>query len=251
MKTKNLIFVIGIATLLSSCASSYYLRPTEQTKNMDMIFKDGIPVSVSYIPNSTVTLYGIKNTNNELWLHVFYRNDDSTYRVNVFPENITVSGQSSYGEQATFKVFAASEYLKKMRGAQAWAMAAQAFSASVQAQQAGYSQSMTNSSAYGSAYGSNGTYVTGSAYGNSTTTTYNASKVSEANARNQQQLNQSAQMYSDAYNATEEGLIKTVTLFPKQHVQGNVVVKFKGSHSQKIFISVPIGNEIHKFTFTK
>lgn len=251
MKTKNLIFVIGIAALLSSCASSYYLRPTEQTKNMDMIFNDGIPIAVSYMPNSTVAIYGIKNTNNELWLHVFYRNDDSTYRVNVFPENITVSGQNSSGEQIPFKVFAASEYLKKLRRAQAWALALQAYNASVQAQQAGYSQSMTYSSAYGSAYGSNGTYVTGSAYGTSTTTTYDASKVAEANARNQQQLNQTAQMYSDVYNATEEGLIKTVTLFPKQQVEGNVVVKFKGSYSQKIFISVPVGNEIHKFTFTK
>lgn len=239
MKKENLIIGIGIVLLLSSCATSYYLKPTGQTKNMDLIFNDGIPVVVSYLPSSTVALYGIKNTNNELWLHVFYRNDDSTYRVNVFPENITVSGESPHGEQLPFKVFAASEYLKKMRRTQAWMMVAQAYNTSVQAQQAGYSQSKTNSSAYGSAYGT------------STTTTYDASKVSEANARNQQQLNQTAKIYSDVYNATEEGLIKTATLFPKQQVEGNVVVKFRNSYSQKIFISVPVGNEIHKFIFTK
>jgi hypothetical protein len=46
-------------------------------------------------------------------------------------------------------------------------------------------------------------------------------------------------------------LLKAATLYPEEFVEGDVVVKFKKSYSHKVYISVPIGDEIHEFTFTK
>ncbi|PKP32490.1 MAG: hypothetical protein CVU00_11640 [Bacteroidetes bacterium HGW-Bacteroidetes-17] len=251
MKTIKLLMAM-IIFLFSSCVTPFYLKPqVEISKNKDLIFHEGKPISISYLKNSTVAIFVKKNETGKLTLHVLYKNNDSINRVNILPENITVIGQSNKGKQSKFKVFSAAEYLKRMKNTQNLALGLMAAGASMNNQNAGYVNSKTNSNIYGSAYSNNGTYINGSANINSTTITYDASKVNEANKQSKQELYETAKTYDYAYNATEQGLIKSVTLLPRQRVEGNIIVKFDKYYSEKIFITIPVGSEIHEFVFIK
>jgi hypothetical protein len=252
LKTMKKIIIIlfsGLAFLLTGCATSYHLQPIEQTKNMDLLFSCGKPVALSHLAKSTVALYGVKGTGKELELHILIRNDGNNPRVNIFPEKIKVHELNSEGRQSEVKVYSAEEYLKRLRKAETWSLVLLSVGNAATACQAGYSYSTTNSSSYGITNGSNGVAVMESSNAISTTTIYNPGKVAEINAINRQQFYQTAQMYSNIYDTTEKGLLKTVTLFPKQEVEGLVMVKLNNSSPQKIVIEVPVGFEVHKFIF--
>lgn len=262
-------------------SQEFYYKPIELTKGMDLIYHSGIPIAISYMEHSIVAMTCQKNTKKSFWLHVYYKNIDSTNRVNVFSEEIKATAVNSCendGKEIPFKVFSAYEYLKKLNNRQNWAIAIQAVGSAVQTFLAGYSQSKTNTSVNGTVYGSDGTFVSGSGNINSTTTTYDGSKAVEANYYNQQQLNQSAQSYVDNFEATESALLKSETLFPGQKVDGDVLIKIENIRTsppkpgsfkppkpgsanntnpncikelEKINVSVPVGNEIHTFIFSK
>lgn len=246
MKTR-LIYLILCVLFLSSCASSYYLAPTDKTPNMDSYYQNGREDVVSFGKQSTVAIYALKTLSNELMLSLYCRNDIQN-RINFLPDQIEIIGYNKKGDSKSFYVYPAERYLAKMRREQNMAMIAMALGGAMQAAQAGYSTSTTTSSAYGTAYGPNG-YATASAYGTSTTQTYDQSKVNEANYRNQQQLNQSAQSFNQVYNAVENGLVKRVTLFDNQDIAGKVMSKFSKSYQYKIVVKVPVGNDLHTFTF--
>ncbi len=105
---------------------------------------------------------------------------------------------------------------------------------------------------YGNANTSDGTNVEVRATGSSTTTTYDQSKVNEANTRNQQQLQGVAQNMNRSYEATEQGMLKKVTLFPNDYVEGNIAIKLKAvSHADNLIVEIPFGGYVHRFNLNK
>ncbi|MBT3421768.1 MAG: hypothetical protein HN921_05485 [Bacteroidetes bacterium] len=226
MKTKIRIYIITFNLLfIIGCTTSYYLKPVINDDDMEMMYFDGKEVAISKDYETGVAIYGMKTTQNELILHILYRNNTTEKKINVLPEQIRVAGYNTEGKVNYFKVYPAEEYLKKMRSAQAWAVVLQGAAGALEASQAGKSTSTTTGSSSANIYGSDGTSYTGYGSTSSSTTTYDYGAQAEANARNNAQLEKTAEQYAQISAATEQGLIKANTLFPEQYVEGNVMVK--------------------------
>jgi len=233
--------ILFLIIFLSSCTTSYFLKPELNDDNDEIVYIDGKEVIISRGVTFGVALYGYKSTNGELILHVLYKNVDPENRYNIIPENIQVIGHNSQGISKIFKVYSADEYIRKMKNAQAWALAFQAMAGSMEAYQAG--KQTTNT--YGSLYGSDGTSYSGY----SSSTTYDYSAQAEANARNNAELQKTASQYSQTRSSTEQGLLKANTVFPDQMVEGNIMVKIDEFYTSKFLITIPAGQDEHKFIF--
>jgi len=244
------LVIIGTALLaFSGCTTSYHLNPVIEGDNMEMIYLDGKAVAISRDFETGVAIYGMKTTQNELLLHVLYKNNTSDKRINVIPEQMSVIGYNVKGEANYFKVYPAEEYLKKMRNAQAWALALQGAAGALEASNAGRSTSTTTGSSSGSIYGSDGTTYTGYGSSSSTTTTYDYGAQAAANARNREEIQETSAQYARGSAAVEQGLIKANTLFPEEYVEGDVRVKMNTMYSEKFVITIPMGSEKHTITF--
>lgn len=267
---KHFLLFVVVISFLSSCQTSFYLKPTVSGPQYDNYFNNGIPIAVSQEKNSSVYVYVYKNTNNEIDINLEILNNSTNSRFDFIPhQNIRMIGKRlDRNKQIDFVVYNPETYLKKMQNRQNLALALQAVSASMEAQNAGTSTSTTrtstnvrgtaytksNTSGYvGNTYGSVNTNSTTNIYGtvnsNSTTTTYDQSKVDEANYRNRQELKETANQYQAIYNATEAGLLKIVTVFPNQKVSGAVRGKFNKKYSDEIVLQIQLGDDIHRFTF--
>jgi hypothetical protein len=216
---------------------------------MEMMYHDGREVAISKNFETGIAIYGMKTAGNELILHILYKNNSTDKRINVIPEQISVFGYNTTGQVKDFKVYSASEYLKKMRNSQAWALALQGVAGAIDASQAGQTTSTSYGTSSGSIYGSDGTSYSGYGSSTTTTTTYDYGAQAEANARNNAQLQNTAEQYANISSATEQGLIKANTLFPEQYVEGKVMVKMNANYSSSFVVTVPVGNETHKVTF--
>ncbi len=226
---------------ISSCTTSYFLKPELNDDNDEIVYIDGKEVIISHSVSFVVALYGYISTNSELIFHVLFKNIDPKNRYNIIPEDIQVIGYNSQGISKSFKVYSADEYIKKIRNSQTLALAFQAMAGSMEAYQAG---KQTNNT-YGSLYGSDGTSYSG--YSSSTTFDYSAQ--AEANARNNAELQKTASQYSQIRSSTEQGLLKANTVFPDQVVEGNIVVKIDQIYTLKYEVLIPAGNDIHRVIF--
>lgn len=253
---KTLFFTV-LSVILISCKTTYVYQPLDAA---DVIYQNGKPIAISPLTDSYCQIVAQKN-GNEAWLNIGISNETNR-RVNFFPDSIRVfginmnPGQSEddplygikYGDpEYEHYVYNFSEYIKKIETQQGIAMGLMAFGAGKQASQAGYSYSTTNSYYSGNAYSSDGTYIQGNASGYSNTTTYDQSKVDEANYRNRQELNDLATRMDKSNEATESGLLKTTTLFPNDYIQGNVVVKLTSGFTEFLRVEIPIGSTTHVF----
>jgi len=270
---KLISFFVSIFLTTSIFSQVLYYNPTEQkTDSTDVIYHKGIPVVYSVKHNSLVIVTCQMNTKKSFWLHVFCRNL-GTNRVNFFPENIKVTASNSCGTESPFKTYSAYEYLKKLKNTQDLGIVLDAIGNSLAVYQAGYSSSSTNSNVSGTIISSDGTVITGQGNGSSTTTTYDGSKAMEANAYYQQQHQQTVQQYyTNLYNANNQ-LLMSETLDPKEEVEGDVLVKINIENRppqklpkpsqlkstspnciydyDKVYVSIPVGNETHTFIFSK
>jgi hypothetical protein len=249
-KLKN-ILLFGLVCLLMSCSTSYYLQPGLQLQNTDLIYKDGIPILSSFLPNSTVMISCYKNTNNELMMLVQVSNEDSLQRITFFPENILVIGVDRKKRQKELMVYNPTDYLNRMKRSHDRTKVAMAYNASVSAQRAGRSQSKTNTSARGSVNNSDGSSAKGSVKVSSQTTTFDGAKAEESLARSREEIRNISNELQDHYERTEQGLLKATTLFTSDIANGRVFVKFDKKYSEEIIVDVPVGTEIHRFAFKK
>lgn len=238
-----------MAFLWIGCVSSYHLKPMIEDEDMELVYIDGKEVAISRDSETGVAVYGMKTTQNELLIHVLYKNNTTDKNINVIPEQMRVIGYNEKGEQTSFRVYTADEYLKKMQNAQAWALALQGVAGAMEASNAGRSTSTTSGTASGRVYGSDGTTYTGYGSTSSTTTTYDYGAQAAANAKNREELNETAQQYANSTAVVEQGLIKANTLFPEQYIEGDVRVKMNTMFTSKFVISIPMGDETHTITF--
>lgn len=238
MKLKFYSLLSGIALLASSCSHGFYYKPDPSvTDQSNTVINSGVTYAVSNTPATTVVLSAEKPAGEQLHLRVLYMNN-TLERADAIPEYIkvyTLKGKKVH----TLKVFNADQYIGKLQRKQNFAMAMQSFSNAYNNQKAGYSASSTTASAYSS----NGTYVSGSA----NTVSYDAGKVSEANARSNQQMREQAMDFNNANQSFSQRLIRDNTLVKGQAIAGLVIIDTSKSFDEEIYVEVPFGNDKHTF----
>jgi hypothetical protein len=226
--------------ILSGCAvPTVRFHPvTEPTSELETFFVDGYEVAVSRSATSVIALTGERETQGFVTLLLAVRNTSPDQRADLVPERIEVLGHNSRGTTESLRVYAAHEYMNKVRASQSWGLAAQALSGALQAASAGWSQSSTTGYVAGS---------TGYANVHTTTTTHDPGVSAEVAARENAKLAAAAEQYGQVAAATESGLLKANTLFPGQEIGGAVMVKFDPLFANSYTVRVPIGNDVHEF----
>ena len=238
MKLKTSTLSLIIAAVTTSCSHSFYYRPDPTATNPNnMIISNGLTYAVSEKNGTTVVLAAEKYAGQPLQLRVVYQNN-SQDRSNAIPEDIQVFIQRGT-KTKQLKVFSANQYVSKVQRKQNFAMAMQSMSSAMNNTNAGYSASATTASASSS----NGIYVNGS----STTIAYDASKVSEANARSNQEINAMADQFSQSNSSLSQSLLRANTVFKGQTFAGYVIVDTGNSFNKKISVKIPFGNVVHEF----
>ncbi len=238
MKHKPYLLLICIVILASACNPAFYYKPDPLNTNPNNTFiSGGITVAISQTPFTRVVIGAIKPANDQLKLVIAYQNYGLD-RVDVIPDSIKV--MVTDGDKTKYlAVYPADQYLKKLQHQQNFALVMQGLSAGFTNSQAGYSRSTTTTV---SPTGTN--YVS-----TSTTTTYDANKVAEANRKTSQEIEQAANNNANYNQSINQGLIRTNTLFKGQSISGYVVINTSNSFDRNITIEVPFGNDLHKFTF--
>ena len=234
------LFVVVLVFL--SCTSNFQLIQTYNnisSTKIETIFIEGKEVVLSNGKETDIALYGEKTVNNEILFHIAFANASIDRNINFIPENIKVIGFDDNNNMKLLKVYSAEEYISKKKSQQAWAMAFMALGGAADAANAGKSTSYTKGSVYGSG---------GYASGYSTTTTYDNSKVEEAKARNRANLSRQAQLNALSNAATEQGLLKSNTVYPGYYIEGNVIVGYIVNYDKKYVINIPCGTDNHTIT---
>ncbi len=238
MKRVSLLSVTLMAMLVG-CATNIKMSVVEN-ENVTKIYNSGYEVGLSK-KTALVGVSGEKTSDGYLRVWVYCRNDGAE-PLNLIPENVSVQGYGYGGQRALF-VYPPDRFLRKLRNSQAWALALQRLSSGIDAYNAGNKSSTTYSSSYNSNYGST--------YGTSTTYSYDNAAAYQARAKNQELLNHQEAQYNSIYNAVENGILKSVTLFPGQFISGNVMVKYSMNYSDSLLILVPVGNDVHKIKLVR
>lgn len=264
---KKILAIISILIFISACNTSYYLKPTVSGDSYDVYYNNGIQIVISQAKNSTLFAY-IKRNQGDLNINLEVLNNNIDNRFDFIPhEHVSITGDKN-GKSSNLKVYDPVKYLKRMKRRQNTALILSAVAAGMENAQKGttYSTSNTNTSTTFSGTGSSNTSgFVGNTYGNvntqtrvsgnvnsrstTYTTTYDQSKVDEANWRSEQELRQQAASYENMLNATEAGLIKIVTLFPEQKVSG--IIKAKHKKFDNYTMEVTLGNDTHVITFKR
>jgi len=163
-------------------------------------------------------------------------------------------------EVKDLKVLSYEEYMKKVKRSQSWQNFAVAFGNSLAASNAGYSYSTTNSSvtgvtnSYGSASGYVGnTYGYASGYSSSYSTAYGRSSTSSYNGAAAYEAQQNANAQTNAYisnqyqikNRLSEGYVKANTLANQTEFMGYFNIQFVKTDNLRIVI--PINGETYIF----
>jgi hypothetical protein len=248
------IFFLGVFLfILSSCIKmpiTYSLRPTEQKTNMELIYVNGASYIISPQNGSTIELRCWR-VDNELSMNITCANTDSIKRINFFPDSIKVSGTNQLNNISSFKIITADQIMDEAYKWASRSVATQVALNNLETQNAGYSFSNTNSSASGSVANSDGSKSNGTANNSSSTVTYDISKEAEAKARGEQKVEEIKKNNSAALTTLSQNLLRTTTIFPKQKIEGIVKSEFKEKFSDKIYITIPVGNSTHEFVFIK
>lgn len=244
-----LIIFLGVLFLMTGCTQKYHLSPVSNGNETQVIFNHGREVAVSDECETRFFISGTKESSSELVLHVLYLNNSDSKTMTIYPDKISVMGYNQSGITKTFKTYSADEYLRKLRRSQMWTTILRALSGALNAYNAGQSTSTTYSTTSGNIYGSTGNSYMASGTTMSTTNSYDHRATVEANNRNQRNLDRLSKRQSNAYKTLEQSLIKTNTLFPKSHVEGNIIVKVDNTYTKKFVVTVPFGEETHVITF--
>lgn len=242
-RIKTLLIIAAVYLMLVGCVT-YRLAPNQLDEGQTIIYIEGYEAIMEQCPigetnGLTVSVFGYP-TNEVIALNVFYGNA-TDQPINVLPDTITFEGLSDQGVEP-IKVWEANEYIRRVKRIQNTTLILQAIGGAMEAASSGYSSTTTYGSYGGSsAYGSfSGTY---SGY----SSTYDSSKVAEANARNSAAIAAQAQANADNLAYLEAVLLKRNTLMPGNYITGAVYCKREICPYYRV--SIPFGNELFTFSF--
>ncbi len=240
---KSLLAIGGVCLVLVGCVT-YRLAPNELDEGQRIIYVEGYEAIMEECPlgennGLTVSVFGYP-TNKVIALNVFFGNA-TDQPIDVLPDTIIFEGLSDQGVKR-LKVWEANEYIRRVKRIQNTALVLQAIGGAMEATSSGYSTTSTYGSYRGSSsYGSfSGTY---SGY----SSTYDSSKVAEANARNSAAIAAQAQANANNLAYPEAVLLKRNTLMPGNYISGAVYCEREICPLYRV--SIPFGNELFMFSF--
>ena len=246
LKFQLWVYAILLSGALLGCATPpVHLTPVLDRPNMDKIYFEGRKFTFSFGEKSSVAVSGAIEGNE---LRLLVQCVSHTERIDVIPENISVSSYGIPNQRMVLKAYPPAEYMVRKRNTQSLNLAMQVFLGTLAAHQAGQSTATT----YGSSRGKS--FV-------AETKIHNQAAVESAQARYRDELRQTVENYDRINAVTESGLLKAHTIFNNQVVGGMVIVELLKprkakyvSYSNlysKIVITVPwVEEEPHRITLT-
>ena len=227
----------------SACSTTqYYLEPAA-SDTQDVFYVSGIPAMsevLSYAEDQFVFVGVRGHTNSELLVLQLYVANETHDSLNVLPDKIQVLGTSG-GDWNTLRVWDAFEYMRHVEAEQATARVIAAIVSGLEAANAGRS-STQQTGLYSDPYGQPLGSYSGS------TTTYDYSKVEEAQSRNDAERRAMLDSQRSRISFLDVHLLKRTTLFPERDVFGLVFVVRE--LYDRYMIRVPIGDRHVELAFT-
>lgn len=235
MKTiKIILFVYSFFTL--GCAQSVYFSPSiKQQDNQELFLVEGKEVVISKLEQTEVMLYATRDKRSELVLSMLYANLSES-PINVYPENVKVTGLTIHGGLCELKVYSAGEYVKNIKPDQRFEEILMALEEFSNALNAGKSTTTTSG-------------TIGSETVDLHTETYDYNKQSELNQRNAENRKNMIERHSATVETINSSLLKSNTLFPDSYIEGKVIVEYKPC--MRFYIEIPFGDIIHRIELVK
>ena len=235
--------IVAALCVSSACSTTqYYLEPTASDAQ-DTFYVSGIPAVsevLSYGEDQFLFIGARGHTNSELLVLQLYVANETHHSVNVLPDEIKVMGRAG-DDWNPLRVWDAFDYIRHVEAQQATARVIDSIASGLEAANAGRSTTQ-QSGLYSGAYGQ----PLGSYSGSSTT--YDYSKVAEAQSRNAAERSAMLDSQRGRLSFLDVHLLKRTTLLPGRDVFGLVFVERE--LYEQYSIRVPIGDRQVELAFT-
>lgn len=166
-------------------------------------------------------------------LNIFIKNIGES-PITFYPDCITPNLLTKSNDSLRLKIYTNEEYQKKVKRSQTWAMVLYGVSTGLNAGMAGYSTSSTT-------YSSNGYIYT------TITQHYDANAAFQANIAATNQMLTLGQMMENDRNISEQGYLKTTTVYPDEAILGYMNIKWK--KGTVLTVNIPVGSYIYTFNW--
>lgn len=208
-------------------------------KSQETIYASGKPVGISHLDVSDIAVScEVGNAQGKkLWINLTVQNK-SSQPINVDPMTVTITAISNKKADKKLEVYEPDKFIARVKNIQAWSIALNGLSNSLNTPNAGATYSTTQFSGVAGR-----TNFTGIA----TTESYDYSKELAVRQAQQQQLMQQAMAYNQSSDALSAALLRRNTLQPGYTVGGAILCKYLKTEQYKI--SVKIGQEVHEMLF--
>lgn len=253
---KQIALFLCVASL-ASCATYSKINCIESA-DQRMIYRDGRESTISAKTHIVVIALESSTIQNGTRANFIIAVRNGIDReINFSTENITAKLKSGIpGPDASMKVYSYEELVREEKKRQAWAAfgaALQGMSESMNAANAGYSNTYGTYS--GSAYSNYGTSAYGYGSYSSTTYDYGAAQAARnaANARSEARLNQIAAEGRANLQSLSSIILKKQTIFPNDWHGGIVKIQMPqvGDSPNSFIVDVNVNDELHSFVFTQ
>jgi len=244
---KNLLVLLELLIIIvfvgCSQAPLYRLSPDiSEYEDKFVLYHDDLEIPVSKKGVSTIAVWGEQIKRDMIRISIMYYNNGNEL-INIFPDEIKVYGYPYInGELKQLHILSTAETIQLLEKQKKRLTLLYAFASGFANADAG--ESVSTSKSYGTAYTSDGEYLSGSVTTHTKTIDYD--KKAEA-------IEQDAKVYSsidNLYEDKEKDILKRNTIAPGTFITGDRIFKIiPGKISKRYMIEIPFGNNIHRFWF--
>ncbi|MBC8345077.1 MAG: hypothetical protein ISR82_04455 [Candidatus Marinimicrobia bacterium] len=224
--------LLGLISLLIASCTHYSAFKPIPIGNQSVHPSGKYRATVSIGETTGVGSYLYFDENNDLALHLIYSNRSGKLLI-LHPEKITMEGISFNGEKQFMEIYLADEYVQKLKSDIAMAQIESTMDNAMEsplqqllAKHQRYSQNITQ-------------YVKNPGA---------ESEIGQPIGKKQFDIEKSV-VQTQIMQGIQQPLLIKRPLFPYQYAEGNVMVKYERAISY--IITVPLGNEIHTFHFSR
>lgn len=240
---KKVFYFSTILLFVSSCAipPATRLVPTELATNHSVTLKDGYSIVTSVSDSTEVAVLG-EQFYSSITLTVFCFNKKGEAK-NIIPTQIKVTVLDEKGMYANCKTISADQYIKSLQKQERWASALSAVSSGLE--QVNAQNAKTTTTSYVNVSNSDSYQPTKLAV--TTTTTGNKAAEQLAIANGQIQQHNIRTEYAQLYNQANNELLKENTIKLGEAIAGKVMIECPTKTYKFFIVTIPFGNETHKF----
>lgn len=231
---RTFVFVISLMSLASICRAQTFLMEegdttvvTEYNDGKQWAYRDANGFVVGMSNSEAKDDYG-----KYYQICIFISNHGNT-PVDFIPEEVEARLVGKSGETMPLKVYTNEKFQRKIKNAQAWAMALYGFSAGLDAGTAGHSTS------YSTSFSPNGYAYT------TVTHHYDANAAFQANMAASAQIMTLGKMMDDDRAVKEQGYLKRTTVHPGECIVG--YMNIKRQKGLAMTVTVPMNGHAYSF----